>query len=1215
MKREIYSFSNKIEFNDKEYYPIINLNTKEEHLIPCSQIELFKSFDSKKKYEFKTNFIKSKNRTYLTIIHPKYPINAKIKFAINDIKEFYYNKYFMLDSDYFEPLSVECFDWQKDLTHVQCRVIDYKRGKPILRNIDTTNSKWNVDDIAEFKIKGKSLINGKRGEKIEALELFIDNTETQKVKIFEWQKLNHWKYDNLKCKVNGINSYGKPILMPFDDRHPYYKIGNVYNFIYERSINKVDNKGSKFSVIKLLDEHLLSYSVKALPNQKIDFKEGDKIECKVEDICFKVKLKQVYKDPFFYKYNEIESDKYSYDNFFLPYLNRDEEFSSRLRTQYQGESAFWVFTYCNKVIPYVKNDLIKNYNLLEIKRLVDNQLLFENWILKSGILKAFSSSDDRKLVKKKVEDVIYKCQIERNIIDKINDFSLNEYIENEKTKISYIEIYYIIQYSTIQTLSVKDFLNFEKVEEEDLYFIEKVIKSIERQKNDYYLQSFKQYFVPASKKDNSEIQRFYKYLEWTYLQLKFNELIGDIRNKNLQTANIYRFYSQISTKSKERRKLLLNAFDVLTNINENNDYSAIDLNGKLEINIEKLNSFSMSNEQLDLSKTYKSEIIEKHYKGFKVKVGNYSGYLPIHNISDNKLKNYPFSEIKWETNVELSLVSEDFNFAIVKQLPLKSYDYLSKNLKSIPKLKQGAVINGIVKAIEEYGIFIKTNYGDGLLRINQVSINMINAQELDNIFKVGEKVCVKVVQIKGDKIELSLKELKGTEYEDYYITKTQLNDIDLNNSNDYDDEYDFESIIEFNKGLIFENYAIIQEDNDEKIKYLKLAKAFYSNPSNQRSYLLNIYIEYFQSLSNLDELLNNYSIENYDRFKKNILEIKDKLQPQTLETFPESQNLLFFIDILKLFNSKEDSDIISLFSLIKTSIEKNDFKLKTVAKIVLANNLMISDIKEQESKEELNEFTFKNLRNIQKFLNYGIYSVEEIVEDKHSKELKEKIKYIKGLISQDEGQKLEFKSTFKTPIPPKEKQIVIDNLEKKLDKTNDPEQKEKITSKIEKIKEQSTKAPNIEKRLYHEVFKTLCAFANTDGGILLIGVNDDQKVFGLEQDYNSFKKSERNRDGFAKHFDNLVSNYLGKDFSSSYLKTDIVKFPEGDVFLVEVKPSTEEIFLSVNENGEKDDRLYVRNTASSVELKGQNLAKFVKNKFEKRLHSYNKTYENDNLPT
>src|SRR4030043_274919 len=51
--------------------------------------------------------------------------------------------------------------------------------------------------------------------------------------------------------------------------------------------------------------------------------------------------------------------------------------------------------------------------------------------------------------------------------------------------------------------------------------------------------------------------------------------------------------------------------------------------------------------------------------------------------------------------------------------------------------------------------------------------------------------------------------------------------------------------------------------------------------------------------------------------------------------------------------------------------------------------------------------------------------------------------------------------------------------------------------------------------------KTMCAFMNADGGDLVIRVSDDRSVVGLDHDYRTLPKP--NRDGFENYMINQVS--------------------------------------------------------------------------------------------
>ena len=108
----------------------------------------------------------------------------------------------------------------------------------------------------------------------------------------------------------------------------------------------------------------------------------------------------------------------------------------------------------------------------------------------------------------------------------------------------------------------------------------------------------------------------------------------------------------------------------------------------------------------------------------------------------------------------------------------------------------------------------------------------------------------------------------------------------------------------------------------------------------------------------------------------------------------------------------------------------------------------------------------------------------------------------------------------------------------------------------------------------HGILKTINAFQNSQGGTLIIGVEDDGNVMGLDNDYKSL--GNKGKDGFLLHFDNIIINALGKEQQADI---DIVfeSIEEKEFAIVQVSPSNKPVFL--NSKGKKE--FYVRHAASS----------------------------------
>lgn len=77
----------------------------------------------------------------------------------------------------------------------------------------------------------------------------------------------------------------------------------------------------------------------------------------------------------------------------------------------------------------------------------------------------------------------------------------------------------------------------------------------------------------------------------------------------------------------------------------------------------------------------------------------------------------------------------------------------------VEKYKLGDTIEGTVTGAVDFGVFIKLEEGlEGLVHISEMDWSLVENPR--TLYKVGEKVNVKVIEIKDDKISLSIKALK-----------------------------------------------------------------------------------------------------------------------------------------------------------------------------------------------------------------------------------------------------------------------------------------------------------------------------------------------------------------------------------------------------------------------------------------------------------------------
>lgn len=134
-----------------------------------------------------------------------------------------------------------------------------------------------------------------------------------------------------------------------------------------------------------------------------------------------------------------------------------------------------------------------------------------------------------------------------------------------------------------------------------------------------------------------------------------------------------------------------------------------------------------------------------------------------------------------------------------------------------------------------------------------------------------------------------------------------------------------------------------------------------------------------------------------------------------------------------------------------------------------------------------------------------------------------------------------------------------------------------------------------DRRLEDVIMKSIAAMSNGEGGILLIGVDDEGVVLGLEDDYATLNGDN---DEFELHLRNLVNSNFSPLFSANNLKVTFPTFEDKEVCRVDVKAASSPQYLTVSDrNGVKSDKFYLRSGNSSVELPLRDVAEYCRTRF------------------
>jgi serine/threonine protein kinase len=154
------------------------------------------------------------------------------------------------------------------------------------------------------------------------------------------------------------------------------------------------------------------------------------------------------------------------------------------------------------------------------------------------------------------------------------------------------------------------------------------------------------------------------------------------------------------------------------------------------------------------------------------------------------------------------------------------------------------------------------------------------------------------------------------------------------------------------------------------------------------------------------------------------------------------------------------------------------------------------------------------------------------------------------------------------------------------------------TLKIPAVKEAGVNEPQalreVQKGLQKAVTKTIAAFLNSDGGTLLIGVDDSGAVLGIEQDFQYFKQEKnQNTDGWLRFLKEVISNTLGHEVCGA-IHVSLVPHEKGTVAVVECPGRRSETWHREDDGSEV---FYARASNTTEQLNGSSLIKYIRERW------------------
>jgi len=179
-------------------------------------------------------------------------------------------------------------------------------------------------------------------------------------------------------------------------------------------------------------------------------------------------------------------------------------------------------------------------------------------------------------------------------------------------------------------------------------------------------------------------------------------------------------------------------------------------NGEIVVSREKARrakSWKKMEKAFENKEEIKGMIISRCKGGFIVNVESCLCFLPASQLDLRPLKKFDHLIKTPQTFECVKLDKKRGNIVLSRRAVIEKIRNKDKN-KIISKLKEGDIVQGVVKNLTDWGVFIDLNGADALLHITDISWSRINKPS--ELLSLGQSVKVKITKIEPIKLKISV---------------------------------------------------------------------------------------------------------------------------------------------------------------------------------------------------------------------------------------------------------------------------------------------------------------------------------------------------------------------------------------------------------------------------------------------------------------------------
>ena len=481
--------------------------------------------------------------------------------------------------------------------------LNYLRSE-LFDNKNILNRHYEPGKVYDFNIiEFENRVN-KNGENIIIINVEDIDKNIIQVPALKWQKKEIWKHKTLSCEVERINDHGIPRLINKDFRHPFYILNEEYEFeVIGEKLKETENGQYDIFLLKGVDDCI--HEVNMLPGQKSSNVRLEKVTCKVMKITYRLNLHQVnIKDPFFVTFDKIENNKELEKKYFSNIFKIEDTANrdiAQVIEQFNSKSAFWVFTFTNKILFKQFRETVDRQDFKKAKEINDLIITFEEWIITKGIISSFPDEDVRNNTTLKAKKTLESAKIRDEILTILckNQFDIlsdDSIFQNNKNPLE--KLYHIINLTKINLLQdnlfifrLKEIIKSTNIESEsELYYLDKLLKQISYNKNIFISDEEKEYFSLSTSNIGSDefSEDEIKYLNWSYSEILIAQKLTLKEHVNILCGQLLKIFTKSYNDIKKKECLLFNAYKYFENYQSTELKLPFTFNDQLSINFDLL---------------------------------------------------------------------------------------------------------------------------------------------------------------------------------------------------------------------------------------------------------------------------------------------------------------------------------------------------------------------------------------------------------------------------------------------------------------------------------------------------------------------------------------------------------------------------------------------------------------------------------------------------